>query len=74
MLDQYLDQRAELAADPALIPGAVEEILRFEPLSPTAAASRRLASYLVQAFRSDRATPLAPPLRIPLDLPGSRQA
>ncbi|WP_261565224.1 TetR/AcrR family transcriptional regulator [Frankia gtarii] len=40
----------------------------------TTAASRRLASYLVQAFRSDRATPLAPPLRIPLDLPGSRQS
>ncbi|MCM3920372.1 TetR/AcrR family transcriptional regulator [Frankia sp. AiPs1] len=39
----------------------------------TTAASRRLASYLVQAFRADRATPLAPPLRTALDLPGSRQ-
>ncbi|MBL7502238.1 cytochrome P450 [Frankia sp. CNm7] len=34
VLDQYPGQRAELARDPALIPGAVEEILRFEPPSP----------------------------------------
>ncbi|CUU57494.1 Cytochrome P450 [Parafrankia irregularis] len=34
LLDQHPDQRAELARDPALIPGALEEILRFEPPSP----------------------------------------
>ncbi|MDT3440675.1 MULTISPECIES: cytochrome P450 [unclassified Pseudofrankia] len=34
VLDDYPDQRAELARDPALIPGAVEEILRYEPPSP----------------------------------------
>ena len=30
-LAKYPEQRAELAADPSLIPGAVEELLRFEP-------------------------------------------
>jgi len=33
-LDAYPAQRAELTADSALIPNAVEEILRFEPPSP----------------------------------------
>ena len=34
LLDEHPTQRAELASDPSLIPGAVEEILRYEPPSP----------------------------------------
>lgn len=40
----------------------------------TTAAARRFASYLLQAFRSDRAWPLAPPLRSPLHPYGSATA
>jgi cytochrome P450 len=31
LLDRHPDQRADLVANPALIPGAIEETLRFEP-------------------------------------------
>lgn len=34
LLDEHADQRAELAADPSLLPGAVEELLRYEAPSP----------------------------------------
>ena len=33
-LDEYPDQRAALAGDLSLVPGAIEEILRYEPPSP----------------------------------------
>jgi cytochrome P450 len=33
-LADHPDQRRELAADPALIPGAIEELLRYEPPAP----------------------------------------
>jgi cytochrome P450 len=36
-LARYPEQRAELAADPSLIPNAIEEILRFEPPGPAIA-------------------------------------
>jgi cytochrome P450 len=34
VLAEYPDQRRELAADPSLIPRAIEELLRFEPPAP----------------------------------------
>ncbi|MEY2467435.1 MAG: hypothetical protein QOF21_133 [Actinomycetota bacterium] len=37
VLAENPDQRAELAADPSLIPGAVEELLRYEAPSPVQA-------------------------------------
>lgn len=37
LLSDHPDQRREIAADPSLIPGAVEESLRYEPPSPVQA-------------------------------------
>ena len=37
LLSDHPDQRRELGADPSLIPGAIEETLRFEPPSPVQA-------------------------------------
>jgi cytochrome P450 len=37
LLSDHTDQRRELADDPSLIPGAVEETLRYEPPSPVQA-------------------------------------
>ena len=37
LLSDHPDQRLELVADPSLIPGAVEETLRYEPPSPVQA-------------------------------------
>ncbi|HEX6418957.1 MAG TPA: cytochrome P450 [Acidimicrobiales bacterium] len=34
VLDEHPDQRADLAADPGLVPNAVEELLRYEAPSP----------------------------------------
>src|SRR5207245_1121885 len=34
LMARYPEARRELAADPSLIPGAIEEILRFEPTGP----------------------------------------
>jgi cytochrome P450 len=39
VLGEHPDQRRELAADPSLIPNAIEEILRFEPPSINGARS-----------------------------------
>ena len=37
LLSDHPDQRRELGSDPSLIPGAIEETLRFEPPSPVQA-------------------------------------
>jgi cytochrome P450 len=37
VLAEHPDQRAELRADPSLIPNAIEELLRYEPPSPVQA-------------------------------------
>jgi cytochrome P450 len=34
LLDEHPDQRAELAADPSLLPNAFEELMRYEAPSP----------------------------------------
>jgi cytochrome P450 len=42
VLGEHPDQRREIAADPSLVPNAVEETLRFQPTGP------HLARYVVQ--------------------------
>lgn len=37
VLGDHPDQRRELAADPSLVPGAIEELLRYEPPGPAVA-------------------------------------
>jgi cytochrome P450 len=37
LLSDHPDQRREIVADPSLIPGAIEEVLRYEPPSPVQA-------------------------------------
>jgi cytochrome P450 len=37
VLSEHPDQRAELAKNPALIPNAIEELLRYEPPGPSVA-------------------------------------
>ncbi len=37
LLSEHPDQRREIVADPSLIPGAIEETLRYEPPSPVQA-------------------------------------
>ena len=50
LLSDHPDQRRELASDPSLIPGAIEETLRFEPPSPVQARYvAREASHYGQA-------------------------
>jgi cytochrome P450 len=39
LLSDHPDQRRELVADPSLIPGAIEETLRYEPRRPCRAAT-----------------------------------
>jgi cytochrome P450 len=34
LLSDHPDQRREIVADPSLVPGAIEEVLRYEPPSP----------------------------------------
>ena len=52
LLAEHPDQRAELVDDPALIPNAIEETLRFEP---TGHAIARYVAKDVRAARPDGA-------------------
>jgi cytochrome P450 len=65
LLSDHPDQRRELVADPSLIPGAVEETLRYEPPSPVQ------ARYVAQRFCQPRRTSI--PRSGPLRHPSSRQ-
>ena len=52
VLAEHPDQRRELVENPALIPQAVEELLRFEPPAPHVA---RYVTRNVEYLRTDRA-------------------
>ena len=83
LLDEHPDQRADLAADPDVIPNAVEELLRYEAPSPvqgrwltrdvelhgvTIPADSKVLLLTGSAGRDERKYPDAEPLRRAPDL------